>query len=136
MQYLPPMTLPSSSPSETTEPQPASADRTLSTNEQRDRFLARKKAVLAAWVARLNLLRNNKAYKAIERRINRMLGEVEAEEKRRGPPPTSLEKQLDTWLANNAGKVGGPEQEQDPTRPHSPGWHGERNEAPNAQQQR
>jgi hypothetical protein len=123
-------------PSETSEPQPTSAARTLSTGEQRDRFLARKKAMLAAWVARLNVLRNNGAYRAIERRISRMLGELEVEEKRRGPSPESLEKRLDTWLASNAGKVGGPEQEQDPTRPHSPGWHGEHEEPPVARQQR
>lgn len=125
-----------SNPSEMTERQPASTERALSAGEQRDRFLARKKAMLAAWVARLNVLRNNGAYKAIERRINRMLGEVEAEEKQRGPSPVSLEKRLDTWLASNAGQVGGPEQEQDPTRPHSPGWHGEHEAPPIARQQR
>lgn len=123
-------------PSEPPEPLPASAEHELPAGEQRARFLARKKAMLAAWVARLNTLKNNGAYKAIERRISRMLGEVEAEEKRRGPSPVSLENQLDTWLAQNAGKVGGPEQEQDPTRPHSPGWHGDREEPPIAQQQR
>jgi hypothetical protein len=93
-------------------------------------LLARKKAMLAAWVARLNLLRNNGAYRAIERRISRMLGEVEREEKQRGPSSASLEKRLDTWLASKAGKVGGAEQEQDPARPHDPGWHGERPRRP------
>jgi hypothetical protein len=136
------MSSPSADPSENSEAQPESVDGAVSTgeqgtaSEQRVRLLARKKAMLAAWVARLNLLRNNAAYKAIERKINGMLGEVEAEEKRRAPNSKSLENQLDSWLAQNAGKVGGPEQEQDPTRPHSPGWHGEHDEPPNAQQQR
>lgn len=124
------MSSPSANPSGNSGAQPASPAAALASSEQRERFLARKKAMLAAWVARLNVLKNNGAYRAIERRINRMLGEVEAEEKRRGPNPASLENQIDTWLANNAGKVGGPEQEQDPTRPHSPGWHGEREDAP------
>jgi hypothetical protein len=101
----------------------------VSADEQRKRSLARKKTMLAAWVARLNVLKNNAAYRAIERRVNRMLGDVEREEKR-GARDTSLEQQIDAWLAKNAGKVGGPEQEQDPARPHSPGWHGEHRSTP------
>lgn len=86
--------------------------------------LARKKAMLAEWVARLNQLRSNRAYRAIERRINRMLREVDREETS-GVNSSRLDEQVDQWLAANAGKIGGPEQEQDPTRPHPPGWHGE-----------
>jgi hypothetical protein len=119
----PPAPLPSASPA-------------VSADEQRAHFLARRKAMLAAWVARLNTLRNNGAYKAIEHRISCMLGAVEREETSRGQSPTSLEKRIDTWLARSPGKVGGPEQEQDPTRPHATGWHGEPSDEPNEQQQR
>lgn len=80
--------------------------------------------MLAEWVARLNQLRSNRAYRAIERRINRMLREVDREETS-GVNSTRLDEQVDQWLAANAGKIGGPEREQDPTRFHPPGWHGE-----------
>lgn len=115
--------------------EPAARKPRVTDGETHDHYLARKKAMLAAWVARLNLLKNNAAYRAIERRIAKMLGEVETEEKR-GARSTSLEKQIDTWLASNAGEVGGPEREQDPARPHSPGWHGERPSEPVQPQQR
>jgi hypothetical protein len=128
------MTIPGSNRGGTPAIPPPAAAVPVSADEQRERFLARKKAMLARWVARLNVLKNNAAYRAIERRVNKMLGEVEREEKKSGASSTSLEKQIDTWLAKNAGKVGGPEQEQDPARPHSPGWHGER--PPNPVEQR
>jgi hypothetical protein len=83
-----------------------------------------KKATLAAWVAELNVSRDAQSSDAIERWLVRVLDEFDAQQKG-AVEEEELRQSFNAWL-ETAGESGGPEQEQDPARPHPTAWHGNR----------
>ncbi len=81
-------------------------------------------ALLAAFIADLNAHPSGASSEALDRWLGQVLDELDAEEKG-SIEPTEVQRRFTQWL-ETAGDVGGPEQEQDPSRPHAAGWHGNR----------
>ena len=86
-----------------------------------------KRALLAAFVAELNAHPSGGSSAALDRWLGQVLDELDAEEMG-SIEHAELQRRLGKWL-ETAGDVGGPEQEQDPSRPHAAGWHGNRGDS-------
>jgi hypothetical protein len=63
---------------------------------------------------------------ALDRWLTKLLDEFDRDQMS-SIDEDDLRRRLDGWL-ETAGETGGPEQEQDPTRPHAAAWHGNRQE--------
>jgi hypothetical protein len=100
--------------------------RTSSTLDLSNRSQAEKKAILAAWVAELNVVQGAERHEALDGWLTQLLDEFDAQQKGE-IEHDDLRRRFDAWL-ETAGETGGPEQEQDPTRPHAAAWHGSRRE--------
>jgi hypothetical protein len=83
-----------------------------------------KRALLAAFVAEQNANPRGTSSAAVDRWLGQMLDDLDAEEMG-SIEHSELQRRFTQWL-DTAGDVGGPEQEQDPSRPHPAGWHGNR----------
>jgi hypothetical protein len=86
-------------------------------------LLDEQRLVLKKAVAWLNANRHRDDSHVIERWLEQqfaILDEADRLFAQRGPTPA----RADEWL-ETAGSVGGPEVDQDPTRPHPRAWHGE-----------
>jgi hypothetical protein len=86
-----------------------------------------RRAVLDAWVARLNGAVDERYRLALDRWLTQVLDEFEREQMS-SIDEGELQRRFDAWL-ETAGERGGPEQGQDPTEPHPAAWHGHRTES-------
>jgi hypothetical protein len=81
--------------------------------------------VLEAWVAWLHSKDNPDAtVRSFQRLVSQLLQEFDSDQTP-GFEAGELERKVNNWL-ETAGEVGGPEQEQDPTRSHPALWHSAR----------
>jgi hypothetical protein len=83
-----------------------------------------RRAVLGAWVARLNSAGDERLRMALDRWLTTALDEFDREQMS-SIDEDELRRRFDAWL-ETAGETGGPEQGQDPTEPHAAAWHGNR----------
>lgn len=81
-----------------------------------------RKKLLASWVAELNVAGHDPASEAFDRWLTARLDEFD-QEQAASVDREQLRRKLNEWLST-ADLSGGPEQEQDPTRPHPARWHG------------
>jgi len=82
-----------------------------------------QKWLLEAWVAWLNSLSATEpGVMRLAHCVSRLLDDFDQHQKGQ-VDDQELARRVDAWM-ETAGQVGGPECEQDPTRPHPRGWHG------------
>jgi hypothetical protein len=85
--------------------------------------VAQREAILNALVARFNASPYDPDRRAVERWLREAVNALDSAKLGDRRARAELTRRFDRWL-ETGGKVGGPEQEQDPTRPHPRGWHG------------
>jgi|RhiMethySRZTD1v2_1073278.scaffolds.fasta_scaffold19039_3 hypothetical protein len=86
-----------------------------------------RRAVLAAWVARLNSAVDERYRDRLDRWLTQALDEFDREQMS-SIDEDELRRRFEAWL-ETAGETGGPEQSQDPTQAHPAAWHGNRSES-------